>query len=48
MKIKIAENLNNVCFKKTWTNYRTVSLLWFVQVFLKQMLFLEIFFWTSG
>ena len=30
--------LCNVCFKKTWTNYSTVSLLWFVQVFLKQML----------
>ena len=30
--------LTNVCFKKTWTNYSTVSLLWFVQVFLKQTL----------
>ena len=30
--------LNNVCFKKTWTNYSTVSLLCFVQVFLKQTL----------
>ena len=30
---------HNVCFKKTWTNYSTVSLLWFVQgFFLKQML----------
>ena len=28
----------NVCFKKTWTNYSTVSLLCFVQVFLKQTL----------
>ena len=28
----------NVCFKKTGTNYSTVSLLWFVQVFLKQTL----------
>ena len=28
----------NVCFKKTWTNCNTVSLLWFVQVFLKQTL----------
>ena len=28
----------NVCFKKIWTNYSTVSLLWFVQVFLKQTL----------
>ena len=28
----------NVCFKKTWTNYNTVSLLWFVQVFLNQTL----------
>ena len=27
--------LNNVCFKK---NYITVLLLWFVQIFLKQML----------
>ena len=31
--------LHNVCFKKSWTNYSTVSLLWFVQVFLKQTLF---------
>ena len=31
-------NINNVCFKKTWTNYSTVSLLWFVQFFLKQTL----------
>ena len=29
----------NVCFKKTWTNYSTVSLLWLFQVFLKQTLF---------
>ena len=31
----------NVCFKKTWTNYSSVSLLilCFVQVFLKQMLY---------
>ena len=30
----IFSNLNsNVCFKKTWTNYSSVSLLWFVQVF---------------
>ena len=28
----------NVCFKKTCTNYSTVSLLCFVQVFLKQTL----------
>ena len=28
----------NVCFKKIWTNYSTVSLLRFVQVFLKQTL----------
>ena len=28
----------NVCFKKIWTNYSTVSLLWFVQIFLKQTL----------
>ena len=25
--------------KKNWTNYSTVSLLWFVQIFLKQTLF---------
>ena len=25
--------ITNVCFKKTCTNYSTVSLLWFVQVF---------------
>ena len=31
--------MHNVCFKKTWTNYSTVSLLWFVQVFLKQTLY---------
>ena len=31
----------NVCSKKIWTNYSTVSLLWFVQVFLKQTLFVE-------
>ena len=30
--------LPNVCFKKIWTNYSTVSLLLFVQIFLKQML----------
>ena len=30
--------ITNVCFKKTCTNYSTVSLLWFVQVFLKQTL----------
>ena len=29
---------SNVCFKKTWTSYSTVSLLWFVQTFLKQTL----------
>ena len=28
----------NVRFKKTWTNCSTVSLLWFVQVFLNQTL----------
>ena len=31
----------NICSKKIWTNYSTVSLLWFVQVFLKQTLFVE-------
>ena len=30
--------ISNVCFKKTWTNCSTVSLLWVVQVFFKQML----------
>ena len=24
---------SNFCFKKTWANYITVSLLWFVQIF---------------
>ena len=32
-------NNANVCFKKIWTNYSIVSLLWFVQIFLQQMLF---------
>ena len=40
--------ITNVCFKKTCTNYSTVSLLWFVQVFLKQTLirmqFIKFFF----
>ena len=30
----------NVCFKKIWTNYSTVSLLWFVQIFFKRTLLL--------
>ena len=30
--------INNICFKKTLTTRSTVSLLWIVQVFLKQML----------
>ena len=29
---------HNVCYKKIWTSYNTVSLLWFVQIFLKQTL----------
>ena len=31
--------VTNVCFKKTWTIYSTVSLLWFVQIFLNSALF---------
>ena len=32
------DNITSVSKKKPWTNYSTVSLLWFVQVFLKQTL----------
>ena len=40
--------VHNVCFKKkTWTNYSTVSLLWFVQAFLKQTL-LQIGWFSVG
>ena len=28
----------NVCFKKTWTNHSSDTVLWFVQIFLKQTL----------
>ena len=38
IQVPIIHTDPNICFKKTWTNYSTVSLLWFVQVFLKQTL----------
>ena len=38
-QVRILSNLFNVCFKKIWTNYNTVSLQWFVQIFLKHTLF---------
>ena len=37
-KKNLKKLLGNVCFKKTWTNYSSDTVLWFVQIFLKQTL----------